>query len=235
MTSAISFINVSLLHDAMKERAVVKRRSREAKRQRWAQIAIGVFLILLMVVSIAQVSLDQNSNNKIRYHDTTFRLTPQGFVAKVEGVTQQYDAAPFSEENGTIFFQGVHGGVTALKPAPGVGALLQQAQVLALTFDPRTPPELASFLDLVRLQLSQAFPNVVNGMLLNVSDYTLPVINCSMATSQGPVIQLLINSTGKDVANITLVKNCITIRATPAGMLAASSYLRLARAGVIHD
>jgi len=212
----------------------VKRRNKEVKRQRWSQIAIGAFLILLMVVSIAQVSLDQNSNSKTAYHGTRFKLTPDGFTAKVAGQEERYEAVPFSDQNGTVLFQSMRGGVVVLVPAPGVGALLKNAEVIALTFDPLTSPEVASFLDLVRLDLTQAFPNVVNGMLENVSAYRLPLINCSMASPRSPVIKLLIaNTTRTGLVNVSLNGSCVTVSGDGAGLVAATAYLRLARDGVM--
>ncbi len=214
-----------------------RERRSEKQRQRWGQIAIGVFLVLLMVLSIAQVSIDQNDGTTTAFGKTKFTRTADGFTAKVAGETRSYDFVPYEESNGTVFFESLQGAVVDVRPAPGAGKLLSDASFIAITFDPGAPAETASLMDLVRLELTRDFGNVFSGVLENSTLYpALQRVDCPSATPQVPVIKLLVaNTTSTGFANATLDGSCLTIIADAPSIVAVKDYLRLAKNGVMSD
>jgi|GEM_PF-2499625 len=211
----------------------------EQQRQRWSQIAIGVFLVLLMVLSIAQVSLNQDDGTTLAFGTTKFTRGAEGFTAKIAGVTHTYDFVPYSNSNGTLFFQNVQGGTVVLRHTPGAGQLLRDASFIALTFDPSVPATAAASLDYARFQLRKAFEGKAlqtDGVIMNNSAYPdFPVIDCPSATTQIPVIKLVVANTTTGFANVTLNGTCLTILGDRLGIVAAKDYLLLAKDGVISD
>lgn len=216
-----------------------RRKRNEQRRQRISQIAIGLLLVFLMVISILQVSLDQNNKQKYTFNKHNFIVERDHFKTKLNGAWKQFRFAPF-EENGTkILFRTPYGVIVQFQSAPGVAQLLQQSSAWAVTFNPDAPPQLLQIIDGVRFELSREMEGMVgSGILTNATtnpDYQgFPRIDCDVATSQMPVIRLLLaNMTSSPFANITLNGSCITISGSPAGLAASRDYLLLARGGVV--
>lgn len=206
-----------------------RERQMEKRRQRWGQIAIGILLIFLMVASILQFGSDK-STNSMSYNGQTFKATQQGFTTKLGGTTVVLQDWPLNVNASQVFMQNIYGNVVLVTVDPGVLELLASTDTFGVTFNPESPA--IEFVDLSRFDLAQHY-SVVSGQLWNSSNYEMPVFNCSAATPQIPVVQLLITNSSN--ASITLNGNCLTLSGDPQGLLATKDYLILAKYGVFSN
>ncbi len=210
-------------------------RREEKKRQRWGQIAIGLLLVVLMVVSVAQVAVNQDPGGSYKFNDQKFSLQNDFFTAKIDGEVKAFRYAPVQGDMSNILFQNAFGDFVNITATPTINLFLQQSTYL-LTFDPNMPREMLPLMDQIRFELSDEFGTVYNGVTENSTDYPgLQVIDCQVGTSQVPVIKLTFSNATRPFTNITLDGSCIAVLGDPQGLLAARDYLVLGRAGVIPD
>jgi hypothetical protein len=214
-----------------------RERRKEKRMQRWGQIAIGLLLVLLMVVSILQVSMSPEGNGKIRFNEHSFTPTPEGFHAKINGEKALYQFAPIEGNTTQLYMQAIQGGVVLINGNPQLFPTIQQATYVGITFDPYIDDQVKPFIDLFRFELGNAWQNTLNGVLENSTEYpALKEMTCEMATPQLPIILLEINaSSNQGFSNITFTENCAHVYADPIGFLATLDYFLLGKQGVIPD
>ena len=208
----------------------------EKQRQRWGQIAIGLILVFLMVVSI--VSINPDDGNSYKFNDVKFMVEQDFFIAKINGEQGTYRYAPYEGNTTRALFQTPFGAVVEFNSDPTISQYLAVAPYLAITFDPEMQPEVLPIIDGIRYELSEELGLVLSGVLSNSTTYaSLPVIDCPEATSEIPVIKLLLANTTNygGFANLTLEGSCITVLADPPGLAATRDYILLARQGVLPD
>ncbi|MBR9693064.1 hypothetical protein GOV07_03995 [Candidatus Woesearchaeota archaeon] len=216
----------------------MSRRSQRAekKRQKWGQIAIGLLLVFLMVVSI--VSINPDTNNTFKFNDIKFDVQQDFFVAKINGEQGTYRYAPYEGNTTRALLQTPYGGVVEFNSEPAISRYLAVAPYIAITFDPEMQPEILPIIDGIRYELMQELGYIFEGVLTNSTAYaSLPVLDCPEATSEIPVIKLLLaNTTGYGgFANLTLEGSCITVLADAPGLAATRDYILFARQGVLPD
>ncbi len=208
-----------------------RERQAEKKRQRWAQIAIGVVLVLLMVVSIVQFGGNYSSNGSLTFNGHRFTAGKNGFTVKADGQQLQVLNMPLGQDPQGVTFHSAFGTAVRVDADPAALPLLTGAPFLVVTFDPASP--FPDVIDLVRLGLSQEYGNVASAVLRNSSQYSgLPVITCANASAQFPVLRLELANTTQE-ANVTVSDGCVTLAGDPQGLLAARDWLILAKHGVI--
>jgi len=213
----------------MRKKELVK----EERRKRWAQIAIGLFIIVIMVLSIVQIADYQNAGG-VEYNGYTFEQSPEGIAVKLEKKTITVQSFPL-ERNGSVFqLQNLYGGVIPITTVPGIAPLVQDADYVIVLFDPNTGAEQLQFLDYARFELSKELPNMVSAVTQNSTAYpALPVVACEQAGGGYVVVEMkLVNET-----NVTFTRegDCLTVTGDPYGLLAAKDYLLLSYYGVITD
>lgn len=178
-----------------------KRRSVKKERNKKRTVMIfGIFMIVLMVFSFASVMLyNPTQGNQMEYGDYEFRL---------EG-TADGGSVLVTEMNGqAVEFQNLPLQVAHLEYDLAATQMLRDAQQVALTVRPDIAPQTAGFIDYARLQLGLAIGKTFNAITHADSRYQLPVINCSQASLQMPVI--LFNYTNETAA-VRTSDYCITI------------------------
>jgi hypothetical protein len=167
-------------------------------------------MVGLMVLSILEVIVyrgDTDTTNQMTYGKYEFVYNDLGNGAGVL----------ITQINGQdVEFQNLPVQVGYLNISPEAITLLKNSQQIALTSDPNTSMDDASMIDYARLQLGLAIPDkVFNAMTQSDERYKLPVIDCSKASSQMPVI--LFNTSNETA--IRLDGNCIIVDASQRDLM----------------
>jgi hypothetical protein len=208
----------------------------ERRRKRWGQIAIGLLLVFLMVVSIVQFSENQTpSTGNLGFNGYVFTPVAEGFSVKAAGRELIVQDLPVGQNGSSVTFQNLYYDFITVEAPSGIGAQLRNASFIITTFDPGLGQPGLQYVDLSRLDLYKALPNVVGGILRNSTDYQgLPVATCADAKPEVPVIEFRAQN---ETNGTTILRNssCLVVVGTPQGVLAAKDYLILAYAGVIPD
>jgi len=209
----------------------------ERQRKRWGQIAIGLLLVFLMIVSIVQFSDNRTtSTGNLRFNGYAFTPVAEGFSVKAAGRELIVQDLPLGQNGSSVTFQNLYYDLITVEVPLGLGAQLRNATFIVTTFDPGLGQPGIQFVDLSRLDLYKALPNVVGAILRNSSDYQgLPVATCADAKPEVPVIELRALNETANGTTITRNGSCLVVVGTPQGVLAAKDYLILAYAGVIPD
>lgn len=210
-----------------------RERQREAQRQRWAQIAVGLILVFLMVLSLVQFGSNNNTATRVTFNKEKFTLDQEGWHAKIDGEEMLFHSVPLEGNTSKVVMQSVFSGVTVVSAEAAIGGLLQNADSLQVTFDQTIPADFMQPVDQARFELSQNF-QVVNGILGESDVYSLPVITCASSSESTPVIAFYVNQSAYNVT-ITREDTCITVVSNALDALVAKDYLILASKGVIPD
>lgn len=169
----------------------------ERRRQRRVLFA-SLFIIAIMVFStFAYYITGTNGQDQLVYGDYEFSLKPIDYGS----VWITYI------NNQEVEFQTLPVQVTYLQVDPTAIDLLRNANNIVLTADTNITMEDASFIDYARLQLGLAIPKTMNAITAANEQYTLPVVDCSMASPQMPVVYFTMsNETG-----VTVEGSCILL------------------------
>jgi len=158
------------------QRAVV---DPEKKRQRRV-LYFSLFMVALMVMGIfGYIQVDSTGENQMMYGDYEFVYRDLGGGAGVLVTTIG------SQE---VEFQNLPTQVSFLEIEPAVFTIINAAPQIVLTADMNLTPEDAATINYAWLQLGLALQKTANAMMTPDERYKLPVINCSAATAQMPVL-----------------------------------------------
>ncbi len=154
----------------------------ERRRQRRNLIFSLIVIFLFVGGGVAGYYLGgtgSNNQNQLVYgkYEFTYKTLASGGVVLTTKMN-----------NNDIEFQSLPSQDGDISVDPAAIALLKNAQQVALVSDQNMTLDDASLVDYARLQIALAIPNAFNGMTTNDTRYRLPVINCSMASPQMPVV-----------------------------------------------
>lgn len=215
-----------------------RERAREDQRRRWSQIIIGLFICLLMVLSIVQFADYNNSSatGGLTFNKHTFTAVPEGFKVTVDGLEVIVDDLPLGYNGSTVEFQNLYYDRVTVRADPGVMAAVRSASFRVVAFDPLTSSPAIEYVELARFKLMQYVPNTVSAVLRNSTTYSaLPLVSCADAQGGVVVIKLFSTNETSNGATLTQEGSCITVEGNPASLLAAKDYLILGSLGVIPD
>ena len=177
-----------------------------------------------MVFSISEVVLYRGSSpsgEPTTYGDYEFVLTPldqgQVWTTKISGQEVQFQSLPTQ--------------VGYLEIDPVAIGLLKGAQQVVLTNDMNQTPENAGTIDYAKLELGLAIPKAIPAMLNPDERYKLPVINCSRATPQSPV--LIFNVTND--TSLRAYGSCIVLNAEFGDILRVKDRIIYEYYGILRD
>ncbi|HYD03574.1 MAG TPA: hypothetical protein VEC16_04700 [Alphaproteobacteria bacterium] len=203
-------------------------KKREEKKKNWGAIAIALFFIFSMVIGIFAVVLD--NGGVPNYNGYSFKVAnvDGGIVYKTK-INKEY-----------MDFYYYPGDLEIIKLDPQITNQLRQMTGLGLVFNPyqNNTYDLA-YIDLIRYELQTQLDKTVYFGITNQSDIytTLPVVNCSIATAQFPLIIIDTNvnyTAGVDTFKISKENpNCIILNAKLRDLIAAKDRLVYAYYGVM--
>lgn len=212
-----------------------RERRKDARKKQIVQIAMGVVLVLLMVMSVVQYASTGNTN-ELRFEGQRFRVdSEQGaFTTKISGTEIMLHSAPLEGNASQATFQSIYGPTVIVHSSQDVAQLLRQSNLLSITFDPTTPSPDIQAVEVARFELSRNYPGTVGGgVLTNSSLYNLPVVTCN-PDSQYPVLAIIADNTSTNI-NITREGNCITMTGEASTLPIGKDFILLTAAGVIPD
>ena len=193
----------------------------ERRRKRVA-IVFSVFVVLSMVGAIFVAMLyNPTAQDKLEYgeHEIDVKELPGG-------------GSVYTIDGNDIELQHLPPLVTYVEVDPGVTPVLGNAQQIALVADTNSTPEDLALVDYARLQLALGLRTPSFSAMTGENAYGLPVINCSAASPQMPVVLF---TAVNDTPRIDLDGSCVIVRATGRGILAAKDRLLYERLGIIAD
>ncbi|MBI5393562.1 hypothetical protein HZA96_06875 [Candidatus Woesearchaeota archaeon] len=167
--------------------------------------AIGLFIILIMTMSVLGIYVGSGSDNTDTYNGFKFIQTKQGYSTEINDKPITFYNHPTTIEY--ILFD------NASKD------ILKNAKMLTITFDPADSA--VQEIELARLELTtqlQQFANIylVTGITNQTAPYAqFPLISCANATVYQPVIYF---KTGETTA-IAAQGSCITATANYRGAI----------------
>jgi len=209
-----------------------RERQKQQRRQRWGQVAIGIFIALLMILSVIQFSNNGSSSNALTFNRKRFTLQQDGFRVKADGQQLLVQDLPIEGNVANATYQNLYGTYITVTADPAAIALLENASAFVLTFDPATEQPAIRSIDFIRYDLAQRLGKVYGAVLANSTAYpSLPVVGCDQTSTQMPVVQLL--ASNETTSSITLVDGCVTITGDAQALLAAKDHLLLSFVGVI--
>lgn len=173
------------------------------KKRRQMVIGFSLFMVALMLFSLFEYAFNRDSStdkNQLNYGKYEFTYKDLGNGAG-------YLATDINGQE--VQFQNLPTQVTYLNISPETINVFKAAPVVVLTTDANQSLTDLGMIDYARLQLSLALSKTSNAMLYEDERYTLPVINCSRASSQMVVVVF-------NTANETSVVTdgyCVTINA----------------------
>jgi hypothetical protein len=179
------------------------RRTADPEKSRQRKVIIfSLVMIGLMVFSVAEVILyrgGSSDGSKLDYGKYAFSYKDYGngrgvLVTQINGQDVEFQSLPVQ--------------VGDLAVDPNAISLMKGSQQLILTVDPNITQQEASTVDYARLELGLAIPKTVPAITAPDERYTLPVVNCSRATPETPVLLFnMSNETGLKAYGSCLVLN----------------------------
>lgn len=192
---------------------------RKERKNHAAKIMAWVVAIV-MVASVFGIVLDYVTTNSLEYNGQKFTLLSNGqYIASIDGQRLTFYSFPTEVES-----------VPLDKDLP---ALLNDAQILIVTFDPsnKSDQDLA-VIDYIRYDLSLKLKSKsFSAVMINDSRYPLPLITCENASSYAPI--LLLDSTNESQSAVTRQGNCIYLTGAQQGLLRAYDRLMFGYYGII--
>jgi hypothetical protein len=195
----------------------------EERRKRRTAIIALLIVGLMAFSSLAYVLVDNTSSgNQMEYGDYEFEFRDLGGGAGVL----------ITEINGQeVEFQNLPVQVGYLEVDPAAIALLQASQQVALAAPTDIDQQDAAMIDYARLQLSLAIPKTFNAMTAEDSRYMLPVLNCSHASPQMPVIVF----TNANQTTITTEGACILVNGQQRDLMRLKDRIIFEYYGILKD
>ncbi len=229
----VNFIKEGLLASGMKR----SERASGVWKQRLSQIAIGLFLVALMILSIVQFANNNATNSGgLTFNKHDFTQVRDGLSVTAGGKQLTVQDFPVAQNASTLTFQSVYGLIIPVEAQPGISTILKNATYIVTTFDPTADAQRLQFVDMARFDLSQQLPNTYSGQLENSTAYPgVPVATCADAVNGAVVIRLIVTNQTSSNATIAAAGDCITATGDPYGLVAAKDYLILSYYGVIPD
>jgi hypothetical protein len=143
-------------------------------------LIFSIIMIGLMIFSVAEVIVYNQGGDgqQTEYGDYEFELTQSGdgyvWTTNLNGQQVEFQSLPVQ--------------VTYIPVDSDAILLLQQSQQIVLSADPAVTYTDAATVDYARLQLGLALVKVANAISSPSETSSLPVMNCSSATAQQPVV-----------------------------------------------
>jgi hypothetical protein len=175
----------------------------DQKRQRRV-LFFSLFMIAIMLFStVAYYVIDGaqgTSSQQTKYGEYEFSLKDLG----------QGNQVLVTNMNGQeVEFQNLPVQVQFLELDPAIMSLLKNATQIIWSIDPNMTPENLQAVDYARLELNLAIPKSYNAVAAEGSAYTSPVVNCSQALQEQPVVLF----TQSNVTSVMLQDSCVVISA----------------------
>lgn len=210
---------------AKPKRKPTRQATRKKEGRKKATLWFGIIMIALMVFSVTSVILynPESTDYSMEYGEYEFNLEERSDGGSVL----------VTDVNGQeVEFQNLPPQVQHIEMDARITSLLHEAQQIGLVADPSIAPATAGFVDYARLQISLAIPKTFNAMSMEDERYQLPVLNCSHANEQMPLV--LFNLTNETTA-ISLDGYCITMSAAERDLMRAKDRLIFEYIGVLQD
>ena len=209
----------------MKKRRPNKEADQDKKRQRIALfgslIMVGILLFSTFAYYMTQNGASSTAN-QMTYGAYTFSLKSSGngngvLVTDIQGQEVEFQALPAQ--------------VAYLNVDPLAIRLLQAAPQVVLTVDTNLTKQDASTVDYDRLMLNLAIPKMINAIKVPDPRYKMPVLNCSNATVNMPVVQFIQSNDTK----VTTEGYCITIQGEQRELLLIKDRIIYEYYGILVD
>jgi hypothetical protein len=197
------------------------RRSRDEKRLRRNRIMIGLFIILLMVMSGFAIMLDGLSGSS---------LTDWGIQLQVKD-EQPYYRAKIGGQHFEFYYTPSDANLIPMDES--VPSLLSGAGYIVFSFHPDTIIDVYYVVDLLRFQFDEFYPQPVFLAIQSENQtFSLPVITCMNATTQTPVVEFIVDDR---VNEIIREGDCVTIKGSTNDFLRARDKLMYSTLGVYSE
>ncbi len=197
--------------------------AKERRRKRMVFV-FSLFIVLTMIGGIfAAMLYNPATQDRMEYGDHEL------YVKELAGGGSVY---ALKVDGNEVELQHLPALVTYFEVDPGVAPLLAGAQQVALVADVNTSTEEFPLVDYARFQLAVGLSVPSFTAMTGANAYNQPIINCSMASPQMPVL-LFISTNG--TPSITRDGSCVLVQGSGRGLLAAKDRLLYERMGVIVD
>ena len=194
-----------------------RRANRDEKRQKTVKIIIGLFVVIIMVMSAAQLAVNNQQFNEQDYNGHSFELDTQTrtYLLDFEGRTYNFYTWPGYNDDINI--------------TPGAGPLLRDAKAILYTFDPEGTNLQA--IEQVIFELDSLIEVGSNkGVIRNNSVYAaLPILSCSDAQQYAPVVYFR----ESNKTTIETSGNCIIVNANNTEVYRMRDMLLLMHLGIV--
>jgi len=180
-----------------------------------------IFLMIFSVVSV--INFNPANRNDLTYGEYEFELESRpggGSVIVTELNGQQVE------------FQNLPLQVAYLDVDPLAISLLRNGQQVVLVTDPSYNENDAGFIDYARLQLGLALLKTANAMSREDDRFEQPVLNCTHASPQMPVVMFNITNT---TSSVTTDNSCIFINARDQDLMRLKDRIIFEYYGIIEN
>lgn len=171
------------------------RKDRDKKRKKTVQIVMGLFIVIIMVMSVLELTLYRNTGTTLQFNTYKFEL---------DDSTRMYRVTINKTPH---LFRYYPPDLADINTSPELKSILSSAQYIVYTFDPNMTdlPDIEQ----VRYEITRDIPiPSILAVEKNITAYeSLPVAACSDATSQMPVVSFQQSPN----ASITTEGNCIIL------------------------
>jgi hypothetical protein len=196
-------------------------KEKKNNKKKWMGITVAAIIVFSMVISIFAVVVDNQSQTLPDYNKHSFINTNTGYKTKIDGKYMEFYNYPADLEDISL--------------NSDILAKIKYSQGMAFIFDPEeTVVDNLQYIDLIRydLQLQLDKPTYF-GITKNSTKYTLPIVDCTNATVEFPLI--LINISSNTSFQISeKYPNCIIMNAKLKELLAAKDRLVYTYYGVMN-
>lgn len=189
----------------------------DRKKEKSKQIGMSLIIAGLMIFSVFGVILGTQSN-ELRYGKFKFKQDSNQYLLTIDGKQIPFYTLPYDSEY--------------INVSDIIVNKLKEAYFISLTFNPNKDVDNLPLIELARFDFAQYMDGkvVVNGVLESSETYAnLPLIDCSNATLQTPVVVFNIS----DRIGVVDVDNCIFLNARGPEFIRLRDRLLYAYYGVI--
>jgi hypothetical protein len=161
----------------------------EKRRKRIALFGSLFMVGILFFSTFAYYMNDGNQgSNQMRYGEYEFTFKDMGdgngvLITSMNGQEVEFQSLPIQ--------------VGYLDVDPVAISLIKNAQQVVLAAEPNSTAEDAATVDYARLQLGFAIPKMANAITTADEQYQLPVVNCTVASVQVPVVEFVLSNETK--------------------------------------
>lgn len=189
----------------------------DRKKEKSKQIWMSILIAALMVFSVFGVIIGTQSN-ELRYGKFKFKQDNKQYLLTIDDKEMPFYTLPYESEY--------------INVSDIIVNKLKEAYFISLTFNPNKDVDNLPLIELSRFDFAQYLSGkvVVSGVLESSEEYSnLPLINCSNATLQTPVVVFNIS----DRTSVVEVDNCIFLNARGTEFIRLRDRLLYAYHGVI--